>query len=63
VSAEPAIPPLQSELPLDGRLPLVWLRLFSDGTRLLVEVWDTAPGQAGTRACRLPPSQPIGVSG
>jgi anti-sigma regulatory factor (Ser/Thr protein kinase) len=29
---------------VDGRLPLIWLRLLSDGTRLIIEVWDTASG-------------------
>jgi anti-sigma regulatory factor (Ser/Thr protein kinase) len=27
-----------------GRLPVLWLRLLSDGAALRVEVWDTLPG-------------------
>ena len=27
----------------EGRLPLLWLRLQSDGARLRVEAWDTVP--------------------
>jgi anti-sigma regulatory factor (Ser/Thr protein kinase) len=29
---------------LDGRMPVVWLRLLADGTTLRAEVWDEAPG-------------------
>jgi hypothetical protein len=31
-----------------GRLPLLWLRLLSDGAALRVEVWDTLPGALGS---------------
>lgn len=27
-----------------GRMPLIWLCLFTDGVRLVAEVWDDAPG-------------------
>jgi hypothetical protein len=30
-----------------GRLPVLWLRLLSDGAALRVEVWDTLPGALG----------------
>ncbi len=30
-----------------GRLPLVWVRLLSDRTRLLLEVWDNLPETLG----------------
>jgi anti-sigma regulatory factor (Ser/Thr protein kinase) len=29
---------------VDGRMPVIRLRLLSDGLRLLAEVWDQAPG-------------------
>ncbi len=29
---------------IGGRMLVVWVRLFSDGSRLVVEVWDQAPG-------------------
>jgi anti-sigma regulatory factor (Ser/Thr protein kinase) len=29
---------------VEGRLPMISLRLFTDGKRLIVEVWDQAPG-------------------
>jgi hypothetical protein len=29
---------------MDGRMPLIRLRLLSDGSRVLAEVWDQAPG-------------------
>ncbi len=31
-----------------GRLPVVWLRLLSDGAQLRVEAWDSLPAEAGT---------------
>jgi hypothetical protein len=30
-----------------GRLPLLWLRLLSDGTALQIEAWDTVATEAG----------------
>jgi hypothetical protein len=35
-----------------GRLPVLWLRLLSDGGRLKVEVWDQLPGSPVPRAAR-----------
>jgi hypothetical protein len=32
------------------RLPVLWLRLLSDGVRLQVEVWDQLPGSPTPRA-------------
>ena len=29
---------------IDGRMPVVWLRLCTDGATLRAEVWDEAPG-------------------
>lgn len=29
---------------VNGRLPVIWLRLFSDRTLVMIEVWDQAPG-------------------
>lgn len=29
---------------VNGRMPVVWVRLFSDGVRLIIEVWDQAMG-------------------
>jgi anti-sigma regulatory factor (Ser/Thr protein kinase) len=31
----------------DGRLPLLWLRLLSDGAQLRIEAWDTAAAELG----------------
>lgn len=36
----------------DGRLPLLWLRLLSDGTCLRIEAWDTVAAEAGVPAPR-----------
>jgi hypothetical protein len=33
-----------SPLYAGGRMLVVWVRLFSDGFRLVIEVWDQAPG-------------------
>jgi hypothetical protein len=35
-----------------GRLPVLWLRLLSDGGRLQVEVWDDIPMARGVPALR-----------
>jgi hypothetical protein len=35
-----------------GRLPVLWLRLLSDRTRLRVEVWDDLPASCGVPALR-----------
>jgi len=35
---------------LNGRMAGVWVKLFSDGTRLVVEVWDQAPGYPQPRS-------------
>ena len=31
----------------DGGLPLLWLRLLSDGAQLMIEVWDNLPAVFG----------------
>lgn len=31
----------------DGRLPLLWLRLLSDGAQLRIETWDTVAAEFG----------------
>lgn len=31
----------------DGRLPLLWLRLLSDGTCVRIEAWDTVAAEQG----------------
>lgn len=36
----------------NGRLPVLWLRLLSDGAALRVEVWDTLPDALGGPAPR-----------
>lgn len=33
-----------SSLYVSGRVPVTWVRLFSDSFRLVIEVWDQAPG-------------------
>jgi hypothetical protein len=38
------------------RLPLLWVRLLSDGVRLRAEVWDNLPATAGTPHPRRPAS-------
>jgi hypothetical protein len=35
-----------------GKLPLLWVRLLSDRSRLLVEVWDNLPEMLGAPAMR-----------
>ncbi len=35
-----------------GKLPLLWVRLLSDHTRLMVEVWDNLPEVLGAPAMR-----------
>jgi hypothetical protein len=35
-----------------GKLPLIWVRLLSDRSRLLVEVWDNLPEMLGAPAMR-----------
>jgi hypothetical protein len=37
-----------------GRLPLLWVRLLSDGLRLRVEVWDNLPVALGVPEQRRP---------
>ena len=37
-----------------GRLPLLWVRLLSDGIRLRVEVWDNLPPSLGVPYQRRP---------
>jgi hypothetical protein len=37
-----------------GRLPLLWVRLLSDGVRLRVEVWDNLPAALGVPEQRRP---------
>jgi len=38
----------------DGNLPLLWIRLVSDGSRLMIEVWDTVPTALGAPIARHP---------
>ena len=38
----------------DGKLPLLWIRLLSDRSRLLIEVWDTLPTAFGAPVTRHP---------
>ena len=38
----------------DGGLPLLWVRLLSDGVRLRVEVWDNLPRALGVPEQRRP---------
>jgi len=40
----------------DGRPPLLWVRLLSDGVRLRAEVWDNLPLAAGIPEPRQPAS-------
>jgi len=37
-----------------GKLPLLWVRLLSDRSRLLIEVWDTLPSVLGAPVIRHP---------
>lgn len=34
---------------VNGRMPVVWLRLCTDGTTIRAEVWDEAPGVPARR--------------
>jgi hypothetical protein len=38
----------------DGKLPLLWIRLLSDGSHLMIEVWDTVPTALGAPVARHP---------
>ena len=38
----------------DGKLPLLWIRMLSDRSRLLIEVWDTLPTALGAPVTRHP---------
>ncbi len=38
----------------EGRLPVLWIRLLSDRSRLLIEVWDTLPATLGAPVSRHP---------
>jgi hypothetical protein len=38
----------------DDKLPLLWIRLLSDGSRLMIEVWDTVPTALGAPVARRP---------
>jgi hypothetical protein len=38
----------------DGKLPLLWVRLLSDRSRLMVEVWDNLPQVLGAPVVRHP---------
>jgi hypothetical protein len=38
----------------DGKLPLLWIRLFSDRFTLIIEVWDTLPTALGAPVTRHP---------
>jgi len=38
----------------DGKLPLLWVRLLSDQSRLMIEVWDNLPQVLGAPVVRHP---------
>jgi anti-sigma regulatory factor (Ser/Thr protein kinase) len=38
----------------DGKLPLLWIRLLCDPSRLIIEVWDTLPTALGAPVTRHP---------
>jgi hypothetical protein len=38
----------------DGKLPLLWIRLLSDRSTLIIEVWDTLPTALGAPVTRHP---------
>jgi hypothetical protein len=38
----------------DGKLPLLWVRLLFDQTRLMIEVWDTLPMNLGAPTVQNP---------
>jgi anti-sigma regulatory factor (Ser/Thr protein kinase) len=38
----------------EGKLPLLWVRLSSDRSRLMIEVWDTLPSTLGAPSMRHP---------
>lgn len=38
----------------EGKLPLLWVRLSSDRSRLMIEVWDTLPSILGAPTMRHP---------
>jgi anti-sigma regulatory factor (Ser/Thr protein kinase) len=38
----------------DGKPALLWIRLLSDQSRLLIEVWDTLPAMFGAPVARHP---------
>jgi hypothetical protein len=38
----------------EGKLPLLWVRLLSDRSRLMVEVWDNLPRPFGEPVVRHP---------
>ena len=38
----------------EGKLPLLWVRLLSDRSRVMVEVWDNLPPAFGTPQLRHP---------
>jgi len=39
---------------VDGKLPLLWVRLLSDRFRLMIEIWDTLPAVLGAPVVRHP---------
>jgi anti-sigma regulatory factor (Ser/Thr protein kinase) len=39
---------------LEGKLPLLWVRVLSDRTQVLVEVWDNLPAVIGMPVVRHP---------
>jgi anti-sigma regulatory factor (Ser/Thr protein kinase) len=39
---------------VEGKLPLLWIRLLSDRAQLLIEVWDTVPAVLGAPVARHP---------
>jgi hypothetical protein len=46
---------------VEGKLPLLWVRLLSDRSRVMVEVWDNLPPALGAPVVRHP--GPEGESG
>lgn len=46
---------------VEGKLPLLWVRLLSDRSRIMVEVWDNLPPALGAPVVRHP--GPDGESG
>lgn len=48
---------------VEGKLPLMWVRLLSDRSRVMVEVWDNLPSSYGAPEIRHPPPDEEGGRG